>query len=962
MNRNVSVALLMAGASLACFSTVAQAQTAPTVTAPAGDQAAPPPPASQTPADTGNDVVVTGSRVIRNGNDSPTPITVVQAADLQTVQPTTISDGLNLLPVFSGSRSQYGNPNPAGGNGAANELNLRNLGANRNLILFDGHRVPPTLSDGTVDVDMIPQLLVQRVDVVTGGVSAVYGSDAISGVINFVPNRHFNGILAQAQGGVSQLGDDANQEVGVAVGTDLFGGRGHFEASYEYRNDDGVLRRSDRDWDTHIAVEGNGSAATPFQLLSNVRLATASFGGLINTGALAGMQFATNGVLSPFVHGTPTGSACCEVGGDGAYYDDSLKAPLRSHQVFGRFDYDFSNGIHFYVMGSGDFKDNAQYLDPPLLSNVTMSATNPYLAPQYQAALAAAGQKTFTFSEFMAYNAPREEVETKADQVMVNTGLEGKLGKFKWELNYTFGSTRQTTIDRNNYDYGKLYAALDAVKDPSGNIVCDVTLTHPGAYPGCVPLNPFGPSSASSQAVNYFEQTTKYVVNTQTHDVDASISGAPFDTWAGPLNVALSGEWRRQSFNGESNATPDDVLDCAVLRYNCTVKSGVSPAQYFRTFADRSDVSQSVWEGAFEADVPILRDVRFFKALDLNGAVRYTDYDTSGSYVTWKGGVDWHVDSDLTFRATKSRDIRAPTLNDLFAPTSVSSITNTDYLTGVSRQTPLVSGGNPNLKAEIGHTTTAGLVWTPHFVHGLSISLDWFNIQITNALSSELGYNVTLQNACYASGGSSPYCELQSRPNGYTDTDPSNTVTTWYNEQINLSQARTYGEDLEINYANEAFGRPFSIRLLTTYQPHLYFKTPGLPTLEHAGVAFATNLLYPTPKWRVSAFFNFKPTDNFTIDVLEKWRSPYTMQDDQTLDWVDPHIKALAQTNLNLAYDVKSGRSQFQIFLNISNLLDKDPPIAAFSGTQTRPGQYGGWAIGDDPIGRAFTFGVRVRR
>ena len=179
------------------------------------------------------EVTITGSRVIRNGDDSPTPVTVLATEDMQAIQPATISDNLNNLPVFSGSRNQYGNPNPAGGNGAANQLNLRNLGANRNLILYDGHRVPPTLTNGTVDADMIPQALIQRVDMVTGGVSAVYGSDAISGVINFITDRNYNGIKAHAQYGASEYKDDDTTNFGVAFGTRL-GAQGHLEGSYEY--------------------------------------------------------------------------------------------------------------------------------------------------------------------------------------------------------------------------------------------------------------------------------------------------------------------------------------------------------------------------------------------------------------------------------------------------------------------------------------------------------------------------------------------------------------------------------------------------------------------------------------------------------------------------------------------------------------------------------------------------------
>ena len=299
------------------------------------------------------EVKVTGSRVISNGNDSPTPVTVVTTDQIQAVQPSRLADNLNDLPVFSGSRGQTSNPDPSsngGGNGAASELNMRNLGANRNLILFDGHRVPATLTDGTVDIDMIPQMLIQRVEMVTGGTSAVYGSDAVSGVVNFITDTKFNGVKFQTQGGISNYGDDATEDVGIAAGGLFLDNRLHLEGSFEYRNSAGILYRTDRSWGDQWAAEGAGTAAAPYELVNNTRLANYTFGGLITgKGVLAGQTFQSNGVLSPFVAGRLTGSSCCQVGGDGAYYDSSLVAPLSSKQMFGRADYEISDNTRAYL-------------------------------------------------------------------------------------------------------------------------------------------------------------------------------------------------------------------------------------------------------------------------------------------------------------------------------------------------------------------------------------------------------------------------------------------------------------------------------------------------------------------------------------------------------------------------------------------------------------------------------------
>jgi iron complex outermembrane receptor protein len=274
------------------------------------------------------EVVVTGSRVIKNGDASPSPVTVVSTQDALRVQPGTLADALAILPVFAGSRGSGVNPTSTGsvgaGNASANQLNLRNIGPNRTLILLDGLRVPPTLLNGVVDVDVIPQMLVQRVDTVTGGVSAVYGSDAVTGVVNYVIDKKFNGLKALAQTGVSGEGDGKKVDVGFAVGKSVLDGRGHVEGSYEYRDEKGIPYRSDRDWMNLWGVAGAGTAASPYQLYSDVHQSAYSFGGLITSGALAGQTFGSNGVLRPFVHGTATASAALEIGGDGAYYDSSL--------------------------------------------------------------------------------------------------------------------------------------------------------------------------------------------------------------------------------------------------------------------------------------------------------------------------------------------------------------------------------------------------------------------------------------------------------------------------------------------------------------------------------------------------------------------------------------------------------------------------------------------------------------
>jgi iron complex outermembrane receptor protein len=934
-------ALLLAGASALGFASNAVAQT--------------------TASDVLSEVVVTGSRVISNGNNSPTPLTVVNTDQLASVQPTTVADALNILPVFAGSRVAAGNPGTGLTNNAANVMNLRGIGFTRTLVLFDGHRVPPTTQDGLVDVDMIPQMLLKRVDTVTGGASAVYGSDAISGVVNFITDTKFEGVKVNLQSGISQRGDDNTWDGGVAFGTKLFGDRGHFEASYQYRNDPGILDRRARDWGKHDwTVQGGGTTAAPapFNLTDNTRFATTTFGGRINSGPLADQQFATDGVLTPFVHGTPAGTTGYESGGDGGYYNGSMTGMLKSHQLFGRMDYDFTDTTHGYLTVAGTANHNLNYGAYDQLANVTISAQNAYLAQAYQSQLAAGKATSFKFSRLFA-DMPRIGTESHEDQYFINGGLGGQFaGDYKWDLSLTHSAVRLNTRNDANINNQNLWAALDAVVNPAtGQTVCRVTLTNAALYPGCVPLNAFGPTSVSPEAMDYVLQRTEFTAHTKMDDVTASVTGAPFNTWAGPATMAVSGEWRRLSYEALSNAQPGDKANCTGLTYNCTSNSLLWADA---TLANRSQVSQKVSEGAFEINLPLLEGVPFAKDVAFNGAARYTNYDTSGSYWSWKFGLDWHMNDQLKLRATRSRDIRAPNLNDLFQPQTATTGSFTDLLTGQSPTVTVTAGGNPNLKAEIGNTVTAGIVYEPTWLPRFSIAVDSFHIDVSNAITNIQGTNPTVQAVCYASGGTSPYCALQTRPLGFTNNSAANAVTSWTSTVINISNTKTSGADLEINYETALLGRPLALRGLATYQPHILYITPGLTTIDMGGVAFGANALQASPKVRTTLLANYK-VGNFAVDVMERWRSKLKWSGDPTQTYSQGLIPSVAYTNLNLAYRMGGNLGDLQVFFNVQNLFDKQPPPAAGAQSNGNIGVFGGFALGDDPVGRYFTLGVRFR-
>jgi iron complex outermembrane receptor protein len=668
-------------------------------------------------------------------------------------------------------------------------------------------------------------------------------------------------------------------------------------------------------------------------------------------------------VLSPFVHGTTTGSAGVELGGDGSFQDTSLKSSLRSHQGFGRFDYDLTDTVHAFAEVAINEKQNGSFFSYQNLNNVTFSSQNAFLAPAYRAQLAAANQATFRLSKTLA-DVPQQRPITKVFSTLFNSGLSGELGdKFKWDLGYVHSKAELKLTNTLNTNNGRLYAALDAVTNPAtGQVVCNVTLTNPGLYPGCVPLNAFGPTSDTlTAAADYIYGPTSFIAHTKMDDVSGGVSGSPFSSWAGPVTVAASAEYRKVGYSATSDAVATNLLPCTGLRFNCTAATTV----WTSNSANRSPVSQTVKEGALEADVPLLKDLPLVQSLNVNGGVRYTKYSTSGSYTTWKIGADWHVTDELRLRGTRSRDIRAPTLGDLFDPQS-SSVSTNNFNDPLTKQAVVgvitVSGGNPALKAEEGNTWTAGVVYRPAWVNNLAFTVDYYDIRVTNSILSLLSTNVTVQNACVASGGVSPYCQLFERPLPYSNTTPANNVPRVFNKSVNFAEQSTHGVDVEVNYGPRLFGRPASLRVLTAYQPSLLYVQDNSQTLNQAGAAFGNGGVTSAPTWRVTGFLRFSPLDKFSIDIQSRWRSSLRGAGDPTLVFDSAyHVKSVSFTNLNFGYKLDTKLGQSDLFLNISNLFNTKPPAAA-SYNNTTPGNQTAFVIYDDALGRAFTVGVRFRR
>ena len=940
------------------------------------------------------EVTITGSRLIIDGADSPTPLTTVTVEQVQATHASTVFQALLDLPDLAGSPGpQTANP---GGGGANNNnisaLNLHGIGAIRTLTVWDGHRLGPTQQNGFVNANMIPQMLLQRVDLVTGGASAVYGSDAMGGVVNFITDTKFNGLKVELKGGATQAQRDPNVHGGGAWGTSLFGGRGHFEGSVSTDNQDGIMHRQDvAQWQPRWTLQGLGTPASPYYLVGNAVISTYSFGGKITGSAPAGrtnpllnQTFNSNGVLSAFSNGVATPNSSIQIGGDGAYINSpSLVARESLQQVFGRFDYDLTDALHWNLFATASIDHTFNWW----LNNnsvMTLSTSNAFLPAAYASQLQGAQLTTFNLSKYWegyGHGLPQASTDFYQKNLIASTGLDGGLGKFKWDAAYTFTVAKVDSRINNAIDNAHFSAALDAV-NVNGSPVCYVSTTSAASqFPGCVPLNVFGPTSESQAAVDYVMSKQYVKLNLPTHDVTANISGPLFEGWAGPISGALSTDYRHLGYTLYSTAQPAVLrsLDCAglSLRFNCT--QGATALYGAGATAPRPTVTMRVVEEALEFNVPLLKDLPFARDVNLDLAGRHAGYVASGSptigaanddhkYIsnTWKLAMTWHFNDQWTLRATRSRDFRSPTLNDLFAPQTVSNGTNgfPDALNETFPFATGASGGNPFLKPETSYTGTAGIVFKPN--DSFNVALDGYAIQIQDAIANVAGTGRPVQQACYASGGTSqsnnpannPFCNLIVR-------NAAGVITQFITANTNAALLKTWGADVEVNYRTNLRGHAFSARLLGGWQPHVFSYQPGLPRNDYAATVNGNpaNGTQESGKFRYTGFLHYGISENWWVDWSSRWHSGLHNSTNETVfDTESSTTPAVAYSNVTLTHDFGARPwGQVNAFVNIMNVFNQQAPITAFAGAQGQPGLFGGGSTNDDPLGRIFNVGVRLK-
>ncbi len=1006
--------------------------------------------ASKSSSLTLDEVTVTGSRIKqREDYVSPNPIQTIDATEMQRLGIVNVADAVTQVPA---NVSNF-QPANTGGNAffvGSTLANLRGLNpffGTRTLTLVDSHRFIPTTQGDSVDLNFIPSNLIERTEVVTGGASAAYGSGAISGVVNIFLNHKLNGIKVDMDYGQSEHGDGDNYHVGLAGGSDLFGGRGHFIIGGEYQKSDAIQSCADaRDWcarsltgfsndagftfTAHVPYTAK-IAGQPWSIITdNVRYNQLTTGGVIfnNTaGATSTVGLGPDGkTLVPFAIGTggtlaAGGSA---IGGDGAptFKNLTLYPEVERKTGYGRMSFNFTDDTVGFIEASyGQVQAvNNQWSPGQNSANNCIRQDNAYI--QGNAALvtalnARAGNSAFaTFpnefcfgftapglppagtivsKDWEAQNNQTVTTDTKVTRAVI--GLDGTFGSstWTWEGYYQYGKTERDQIGHGYRTNWRYTLASDAVIDNRagsatlGQAVCRVTRDgvpfgatyDPSLAAGCKPLNPFGTSSASPEALAYaFGNLTEH--DNITQDVIAgSVTGEIWNGWgAGALSSALGVEWRRDKLENLAGDLP----------FAQRTDFGL---QYGDSFAGTTTVK----EAFAEFEMPLLKDMPFAKRASLNLAGRKANYKNEGGVGTsgatgtqditsWKAAAVWDPVDWLRFRGSRSHDLRAASFRELYYSQSIpaggffGSVQNSKIVPnpaiGLSATdaSVLILSGNPQLAPETANTTTGGFVITPSgWAENMHFSADYYKIKLVGGQALENAQNVV--NSCY-DGTNPAKCSQITFGTPLPGQGPQSNIQSVRAVYINQSPYSTEGVDVGWDYLmplDKVFGRAkgsLAFRLQGTYALKTLILTGGT-TKDVAGQTggdqgFLSDFS-AAPNFAGNLTVSYL-NDPLTITLQTRWVSagrldkqnpklgPGDAGYDPTLSYSvsDSTVPSYYLLNLNGSYNFKwTGLESLQLFANVSNLLNKDPPYAA--------GAVGGTnAVYFDALGRTYRVGVRM--
>lgn len=641
-----------------------------------------------------------------------------------------------------------------------------------------------------------------------------------------------------------------------------------------------------------------------------------------------GLQFDPGGVVRPYDFGSYT-TATQQIGGDGVNTEllQEINRPLERAAFFGRAEYDLTDS--WSIFGEASYGTTSTRYSTStnrhLATNpITIRRDNAFLPAQVQAMLAANPDVTSLTMLRWSVEGGLADVAVDTDTDRYVAGFKGELGGLKINGYYQHGRTKQRTDVINNEITANFTRAVDAVVDPtSGQIVCRSTLTNPND--GCAPFNVFGQGSPSAAALAYTRGTSR-TDSTFKEDVAAiNISGTLFEGWAGPISFATGGEYRKE----QAQLSVDAISQAGGFLF-------ANPQPWSGSY--------NVKEGYVETVIPLLKDLPVARDVEFNGAIRYTDYSTSGGVTTWKAGLSWTPFDSLRLRATRSRDIRAPNLSELFTSGRTQSATVVDPFMGNVRTSGIfiTTTGNANLQPEKADTLTLGAVYQPAFVPGLSISADYYDIKINDAIGSLSAQQGVDQ--CFA--GNQLAC-------GFITRDASGNISALTAYPINLSTLQTNGVDVEVSYrvpfADDATS--LSLRSVISYVGKLATTTPGSPSIDRAGeVGINSN-----PHWRFNAqadltrgHFNWFNQLRFIGGGRYDNTKGAAAVELQT-------IKPQVYWDMRFAYKFQDLGKGAELYLNVQNVLDQDPPYAPGDGSiavATNTQLY-------DTFGRVFRVGFR---
>lgn len=955
------------------------------------------------------EVVVTGSRIRVRDTTGTSPIVTVGAEQLEEIGTATIETYLNSLPQLSPSLTKTNN-NPSSGGAAF--LDLRQLGTSRGLTLVNGRRLVPGSSNGAVDISILPGGLMDRVEIITGGASAVYGADAVSGVVNFILKDDFEGLQVSGQYGISGESDGEERQYGLLMGGSFGDGRGHMTFAASHNTRDGIAQTA-RDISRtaeYCDLDGcvpNGSFTTGDGTFSISPSATdaqldtyrAYFTGRGLTDPdliYAGQRLGFNPDGSLFIAGTGDGTFGYTGPNTNGWnpnevflYDfnpvNLLQSPYERTNFYTTLKYDITDRIEFY----GDalfstYQSSNQLAESPAAFNIPVATTGT-LSPEVKALLASAGVSSFTLS--------RRSVELGPRTYNYNTTAYQATGGFRGDLPAIFGNEWHYDLYGS---FGRYESRQEFVGFPEGNRIRAALAGCPTGSPTgpvgsagtpskCVPLNPFGANNITQDQVDYIMAKGQFQVTAiEQKNVVGSVTGDLFQLPAGAVSFALGLEYRDIAYD---DLPPEGVQTGSLLGGN---SAGPVSGGY------------DVWEAFTELRVPVLADMPFVKYLGLEAGYRASDYSINQTTDTWKYGGEYAPFDWLRFRALKQRAVRAPSVGELFATQAEgfpgvtsgnldpcdkdsaqraganaaqvlqlcqlqsSQITATWDSVGTQYRT--FSGGNQNLAPEVADSTTIGLVFRapsnfPTWASSLTATVDYFNIEIENVISS-VGFSTSLSR-CFdptynpTFNNTNVYCAAIKR-----DTDTGYLTSAGLNGSIsaqaaNLAAFKASGVDLSVSYnlMLADYGLPaWTGRLAfstqgTWYKNQQAQNLPGDPFSDNyvGGIGDGTPGETTLPEYKFNTRFSWSYED---VSVSLRWSYIDSVVDDSAGPRDIGKIDAYNYFYLNGSWAVND---TLELFGGVDNLFDKEPPrYASGFQYQTDPSTY-------DVIGRYFYVGARAR-